>query len=392
MRIRRASTAFLMVGGLIPGLMAGVRAEKPDTDDQVIRETVPDRPVVEEPDVSGREAEKPAVEEGRFAHPYGSKAFISLVEDSVKTTGVASVEYFNAWMDSNTLQAARVSAFGNQGRDWTQVLERHRTALENMKDPDQRARRELELGTWLHATVKRALPNYDLGRGFELAYAAQRKERQCLLQSVLISSLLQAMGVDAGIMMMNQNRDGQYTNNTHVVVIIKKSDGRDSLVDASYPETLVAHKGLMATVDGRYRYVRPVYTDDYREITAYREEPSRRMLDTKDVRTLDAAFVRSQVNFYRGERAHGGVLAKATSRAGLNKSVRFFERSLELGPRNPLPAYFLARTLEIQGKRQEAHQQFRSALGLYSQAGWIPNEIYRGINRTRSDDRVARTR
>ena len=338
---------------------------------------------------AGGRAEEKVVEEIAFPHPYGSEAFAGFVEGSYRVTGAGSTENFSSWMEGSTLGAARAFSAGKLGSDWADLLERHRAALEQTKDPEERARKEMALGVWLHAMVKSALPNYDLNRGFELAYAAQRQERQCLLQSILISSLLQAMGVDAGTAMIYQNREGQYTNNTHVVVMLKLATGRDAVVDASYKETLVAHKGLMAMTDGRYRYVRPVYTNDYREITAYREEPSRRMLEPKDVRPMDAAFVRSQIDFYRGERAPGGVLARATSRAGLERSVRFFESSLTHAARNPLPAYFLARTYETQGRTGDAHQQYLAARGLYSQAGWIPNELYRAINRTRPNDSVA---
>jgi hypothetical protein len=299
-------------------------------------------------------------------------------------TGIGSAKDFNTWFETEGLRAAATSSAGEPGSSWEDLLARHRGALESTKDPAERARKELALGVWLHGTIKRALPNYNLDRGFELANIARREERQCLMQSLIISSLMQAMGVDAGIAMVNRNREGEYTNNTHVVVMLKLATGRDVLVDGSYREPLVAHMGLMAMLaDGAQRYVRPVYSDGFREIVAYTDAASGRTLPVALVRPMDLGFVKSQIDYFRGERTPGGVIAKRTSAAGLRRSARFFQTSLEECPRNPLPSYMLGQVYEKQGLLSDANRQYRRARDLYSQAGWIPNAVYQAVARTR---------
>jgi hypothetical protein len=221
--------------------------------------------------------------------------------------------------------------------------------------------------------VKKALPNYNLDRGFELANTVRRRERQCLMQSLLISSLLQGMGVDAGLAMVNRNERGEYSNNAHVVVLIKLSNGHDALVDGSYPVPLVAHGGLMVMMPhGSLRYVRPVYTRDYRQIRSYLTLPSMLAAPTDTVRPMNINFVRSQIDYYRGERKPGGVLARRPTIAGLEGSVHFFRSSLENCPANPLPAYMLGVAFSRLGRRDEAREQYRSAKELYQSAGWVP--------------------
>lgn len=325
-----------------------------------------------------------------FPHPYAGEAFDRLVDDSCSATGAMDRNAFHQWMAARLLTIGRSWPYGRDAADWETFLKAQREDMESTGDLRQRARKQHALAAWLHATVKKALPNYDLEHGFELAYAARDRQRQCLMGSLLISSLLQAAGVDAGMMMMNQNVDGEFTNNTHVVAVMKLANGNDAVVDASYGWVNVAHRGLMGMdSDGRYRYVRPIYTPDGGEIMAYREEPTRRQQSTKDVRPLDAAFALSQIYYYRGERTPGGVLAKRTSREGLDRSVRFFDASLALAPRNPLPAYMLAKAYELQGRREDAFRQYTHARNLYGQAGWTPDEVSRALNRTRPAKRVA---
>lgn len=316
------------------------------------------------------------------AHPYGGDVFQSLVRDSARAIGSAGETGFGAWMDGRFLRLARGDSAGGDGENWADLLARHRRGLAAVEDREERARQEMALAVWLHSAVKQGIPNYNLERGFELANVAGREERQCLLQSVLISSLLQAMGVDAGIAMVYQNHDGQYTNNAHVVVLLKQANGRDALVDGSYRQTLVAHKGLMAMLSGGgYRYVRPVYTPDYRAIVSYREAPSGAALSVSAVRPMDVPFMRSQFDFYRGERAAGGVLAERATADGLQRSARFLQSSLEHCPRNPLPAYYLGLVYEKQGRTGDAYRQILAARDLYRQAGWAPQNVAQALAR-----------
>jgi hypothetical protein len=324
-----------------------------------------------------------ATDEG-FPHPYGSAAFDQLVADSNRTTGVGTPEEFRAWMNKSFLRAARGSGFAEGAGTWEDVIRINADSLGAIADPEQRAQRELALGAWLHGAVKKALPNYNLERGFELANVPRRQERQCLMQSLLITSSLQAMGVDAGLAMVNRNADGQYTNNAHVVALVKLSNGRDALVDGSYRTPLVAHQGLMVMMPkGGLRYVRPVYTRDYRQIASYLVLPGLSEAPTEAVRPMGIGFVRSQIDYYRGERIPGGVLAKEASAAGLEGSVRFFRSSLENCPTNPLPAFMLGLACEKAGRRKEAREQFITAHRLYVQAGWVPFAVQEALSRGR---------
>lgn len=317
-----------------------------------------------------------------FPHAYGSPAFERLVSDSFRMTGAGSPEDFGRWMDTAFLKAAR-PGFVTTETSWAEVLGANRVSLRGLEE-EQRVRRELALAAWLHAAVKKALPNYNLDRGFELANAARRQERQCMLQSLLISSCLQAMEIDAGLAMVNRNADGQYTNNAHVVVLLKLANGRDALVDGSYSTPLVAHQGLMVTMPGAgLRYVRPVYTSDYRQIVSYLLLPGLKQAPAESVRPMDIGFVRSQIDYYRGERTPGGVLSKEKSVAGLERSVGFFQSSLEDCPTNPLPAYMLGVAYEKQGRRKEAREQFITAHSLYVRAGWVPSTVQEALSRGR---------
>ncbi|HEU4754638.1 MAG TPA: tetratricopeptide repeat protein, partial [Armatimonadota bacterium] len=197
-------------------------------------------------------------------------------------------------------------------------------------------------------------------------------ERQCFLQSVLISGLLQEMGMDAGVVMVSRNEKGQDTNNGHAVSLLKLPDGTDILVDASDPQPFARQQGLFVVEKGSYRYVLPAFESASPVIRQYTTVARHRTLTPREVRTLDTAFLRSQFDYYRGERAPGGLIVGKKSPAGLESAASYLRASLQHCPGNPLSAFVLGRVYRAQGKSAEAERQFRSAYALYTRYGWVP--------------------
>jgi hypothetical protein len=229
----------------------------------------------------------------------------------------------------------------------------------------------MALGAWLHRMVKSTIPRFSLDRGFEFCSVVRYGERQCFLQAVLIAGLLQRSGVRAGVAMVYRNLHGQETNNGHAVTLVRLSDGRDLIVDASDPEPFARQQGLYVRAGG-YRYVDPVYEGRTGRIASYRTVPEKGKLSPAQVRTLDLAFIRSQFWYYRGERREGGLLSRAKTPAGLAAAAADLRKSVSLCPRNPLAVYMLGRVYHAQGKAEEAHRLFERAHRLYAAAGWVP--------------------
>jgi hypothetical protein len=189
-----------------------------------------------------------------------------------------------------------------------------------------------------------------------------------------MASLLQAMGVDAGVVMVYRNPGGYEINNSHATVLVELSGGQDLLVDASYPDPFIRHRGLFVRCP-EYRYVDVIYERGSARISHYRAVEGRGRIDTTQVRPLDLSFLQSQFYFYRGERADGGALARTKTSGGLEASRRYLETSLRLCPRNPLPAYFLIRVYDEQGETEAAREMRTLARRLYSESGWVPASL-----------------
>jgi hypothetical protein len=219
--------------------------------------------------------------------------------------------------------------------------------------------------------VKKALPHFSLNTGFEFKDAVLKGQRQCFLQSVLLASFLQEAGIPAGVAMVNENESGEQTNNKHAVCIARLANDHDLVIDASAPEPFVRQKGLFLECTNGYRFLRPDYEPDssiasfqaYRFPTAYAVD---------QIQPLDLEFIRSQFEYYRGERTVGGVMAKAKRPGGMELARRFLSRSVYLCPGNPLSAYMLGRVLQWQGHGREAGKALRKAMSDYLEAGWVP--------------------
>lgn len=304
-------------------------------------------------------------------YPYHSAAFTRFVADSYRAAGTGKPDAFYRWMDHARQRGA--APFSATNGDWSGVLAAERRALARLADPAARAQREIALCVRLHRTIKMIIPRFSLDRGFEFTNTVKFGERQCFLQSVTIAGMLQSMDIEAGVVMVNHNIAGQPTNNGHAVTLVRLANGQDVLVDASDPEPFAKQRGLfVAMPGGEDAYVAPVYALNSAKIPTFTLVRGNRRITPRLVGPLPVAFLRSQFDYYRGERAPGGILAKNKTTAGLEASARFLRAAVREYPRNPLAVYQLGRVYVRQSKTEAARAQFASALRLYQGFGWVP--------------------
>ncbi|RYG46634.1 hypothetical protein EON79_09600, partial [bacterium] len=253
---------------------------------------------------------------GQASFPYGSPAFRTFVQDSLGKEDKA----FYRWFETSLRQ---------KGYGGVKEL------MSYSKDPK-------EMSAKLHEAIKKAIPKFSLDRGFEFRETVSRGERQCFLQSVLLAGLMQRSGFDAGVAMVWKNDKGSTSNNGHAVPIVRTKEG-DLIVDCSDPTPFMKHQGLYIS-DGNkgYRFVQPRYKGD--AISTYLAG------GPVVARGLGLDFLRSQFDFYRGERAPGGFLAAPKTASGLAASARYLERAQKECPENALAVYVLGRVYARQGK------------------------------------------
>lgn len=127
-----------------------------------------------------------------LSFPLESPAFHQLVEDS--HAQVPGAPPFLPWLKPAYHKGFGPSSHGAYAGD-------PEKALRQLAD-----RPPLEAATWAFQVVKRLLPRFSLEEGYELAYAALKGERQCLLQDTLVQGLLESMGFTAGIFMVGRGR------------------------------------------------------------------------------------------------------------------------------------------------------------------------------------------
>lgn len=315
------------------------------------------------PSTAADKTAPPLVEE----YAFGTPAFSQFVADSYRHTDGSAEEFFS-WLRS-AYETSPHRFPGRESLPLESLLEALRDELAEVTDPAARSARLREHAGWLHRWLKGAIPHFSLARGFEFYNTARRGERQCFLQSVLLAGLLQRLGADAGVIMVNRNPAGQETNNGHAVAVLKLPEG-DLLVDASEQHPFARHMGLFLRVDG-YRYVTPTWGPDG-IIRGYRRLRSDRELATWAVRPLDHAFLRSQFAYYRGERVPGGLLAARSTPEGLEQAAAHLRESVRLCPDNPLAAYTLSCVYWKQGQAAAARAAVRQACLAYTRAGWLP--------------------
>ncbi len=305
-------------------------------------------------------------------YPYPGEQFTRFVNGSFQNAGSGKADDFYAWFE-RAYQSGAFHYPAQPDLSLPELLEWKRKQLQAVAERGDRAEQEREWAAWIHRMVKKTIPRFSLDRGFEFRYVVQNGERQCFLQSVLISGLLQATGADAGVAMVYKNIQGQECNNGHAVCVLKLPDGTDILVDASEPEPFPEHRGLFLSLPGAgYRYLDPVYQQNHPVITAYRSGDGMQVVEPRRLRNLDVGFLTSQFDYYRGERAPGGLLSAEITPAGLAAETRFLKLSLQECPDNPLSAFTLGRTFRRLGRTADARAEFDHALRLYTRFGYLP--------------------
>lgn len=308
-------------------------------------------------------------------YPYGQAAFSRFITESRGGWPNGHTAYY-AWMDA---QLPRTRAAGPLPAAWGAWMDDKRRALEAIADPARKAQAQRDVCATVHRRVKLAIPRFSLDRGFEFRHTVDHGERQCFLQSVLIAGLLQRAGMDAGVVMIFQNPEGAYSNNGHAVALVRFADGRAALVDASEQRPFIAHGGLFAwdAAARDYRFLNPVYAANGAEFTQLRRAAGG-TVSLARTRDLPLDFLRSQFEYYRGERVPGGVLAEKPTPTGLAASARHFDAAIRLAAANPLPHFMRLRVLERRNEAKAAATEAATVRRLYNRYGWVPEQLKAG--------------
>ncbi len=307
------------------------------------------------------------------SYGYHTRAFHQAVADSYKPSGRNPKLFFDL-MDkrSNALHKAKV-------REW---ILKERKELAKAKRKGKLLSEEIQVSKEAFDFVKSSIPKFSLDRGYEFCSVTDTGERQCLLQSFLIAAILQDEGLKAGCAMVWENEHGQRSNLGHVTALIRLEDGHDLMVDASHSEPTIAHQGIFLYDKGAktYAFVHPQFAPGSHEAIAY-SRPDGKAVLMKNALGLDLAFLRSQFDFYRGERVPNGFLDPKASPEALKKSAAFFERGLRESSANPLETYLLGTVYRRLGREQDARRMCQAALKLYEKYGWVPDTVKRAAAR-----------
>jgi hypothetical protein len=304
--------------------------------------------------------------------PYQSKAFERFVSRSYDVRG-GKTEGFYRYMDSRTKAVL--------GTSFSAALAKETISLKRARGP-AKAKAEEDAARWAHKLVKKTITKFSLDRGFEFAFTEKYGERQCFLQSVLIVSMLQKMGLNAGVAMVNSNEKGQASFNGHAVAVLHQSDGRDRLVDASEPYPFAVHQGLfLRDKAGRYAYVAPSYAAGDPAILKYKDLRSGRSAAPKSFQCLGVPFLDSMFDYYRGERVPSGLLNPKATMSGLAASKAFLERSVKDSSANPLAWAMLGRVCSRLGLADRAKSAYAKAYALGKADGWIAPSVLQQAGR-----------
>ena len=307
---------------------------------------------------------------GHASYPYGSAEFATFVKDSYAYS--PSTASFDEWLEA----ADQEHPFPDQmSGDLMSYLREKRDEIQAIADPKRRSEAETEFGGDVWRFIKKSITKFSLDRGYEFTSVVRTGERQCLLQSVLVSGLLQTAGVRAGTAMVYRNIKGDESNVGHVVAVLRRSDGKDVLVDCSDPEPFVAQQGLFMGDRTRstYQFWRPQY-DNQHLITAYAPEAGGASVSPAKVAPLSTRYLRSQFEYYRGERVPNGFIAGAAATPeGLRGTLAHLEKAKSYCPDNPLALYVYGRVQWKLGNRDVATDALRRAYSLYRQYGHVPD-------------------
>jgi hypothetical protein len=301
-------------------------------------------------------------------YPFGSAGFDTLIRDSEAETASAKRVGFEAWLEA--AYARNSKAHLGNFKTLPAALEARASEYAKLKGTAARVRLERDTGAWLHRMVKATIPKFSLDRGYEFTNTVALGERQCLLQGVLIASLLQRMGFDAGTVMIWRNLEGATSNLGHVATLLKLSDGTAVIVDASEPMPFPQHRGVFTydTKLGHYQFLEPVF-DAQSDITAFKTAR------VADITALPYNYVRSQFYFYRGERTPGAFVNKPLTPAGMQKGIAYLKRAVSLEPQNPLAQYVLGHIYRASGNLGAANAQFKLSHALYEKFGFVPSGV-----------------
>ncbi len=299
--------------------------------------------------------------------PYSSDAFSAYVNDSFRLNG-GKADSFYAYIDQRAklLYKARVS----------NILATEAKAM-SKSSKTKRPSGEADAARHIHSLIKKTIPKFSLDRGFEFYYTVKNGERQCFLQSVIVVAMLQKLGLNAGVAMVNSNEKGQMSFNGHAVAILHQSDGTDRIVDCSEPYPFAAHQGLfLRDAKGAYCYVQPQYARNDALILGYKDLRSGKLVQPSKMQGPDANFLNSMFDYYRGERFVKGLLDPKATTKGLQGSLRFLNKSTQDSNDNPLAWAMLGRTYERLGQKVQSMPCYRKAFDLGKAAGWIaPNVV-----------------
>ncbi len=303
---------------------------------------------------------------------YGSAAFAEVAQTSYTTAGLSGS--FDDWISAAYLKTG--VPLGDGSGTLTDALDARAAAI-RAASGEAKVKLERSTATWAHTFIKKAIPKFSLERGFELANVVRTGERQCLAQSFIISGLLQRAGMQAGAVMVWANPEGKLSNLGHVVSTVRLSSGNDLLVDASDPTPFMRHQGLLVKTGEHYTFVKPTYSQDD-GITGYTAADSGARLDVKATAPLTLSYLRSQFDYYRGERATGGFMGTGVGKAtpdGLKQSALYLKRAVQEDPQNALATYVLGHVLRRQGQLDLAKTQYQKAIALYTAQGHMPGGV-----------------
>ncbi len=304
---------------------------------------------------------------------YGGTNFNALAADSYKLAGLNGK--FTDWLDGAYLKAGLpLKAGAAKGQTLGAALDIRKAELKAAKG-DARDRLARETAVWAHAFIKKVVPRFSLERGFEFASLATNGERQCLLQSVVIAGLLERAGLDAGLVMVWKSQEDQESNLGHVTSVLRLPGGAGDLeVDASEPTPTARHGGVLAWAAGGYRFLNARFGPGD-VITSSTRADGKGTVKPADLSFLSLNYVRSQFDYYRGERAIGGLLGTGTGKAtadGLKLSEKWLKAALAEEPNNALAAGVLGNVWRKESRNPEARAQYLKAAKLYTAQGHTP--------------------
>ncbi len=297
------------------------------------------------------------------SYAYGTNSFKQFVKESYKVCNAGDcAQFFSSFEDSFR------AVSGKTLHAW---LESARLAVKGAADDEP----VLNVCADLHRVIKKTIPKFSLDRGYEFANTQKLGERQCLLQSVLIAGILQSAGLKAGMVMVWANPTDGRSNLGHVVCVVHLPSKNSVLVDASDPTPFIQHKGLWLQdkATGNYLFVRPAYTDAG-IIRSYQAMDGGSDLTPENGAALSIPFIKSQFDFYRGERTPGGLLAANPTPEGLKQSEFFLARAVQECPNNSLALYSLGK-VHLKQNNPAGKDEIRRAYAQYQRAGWVPKGV-----------------